>query len=371
MRSFSSPRFLRGPVERSTYPTILDGHRLATGVTYGNFLYGDLGEFRPPESVLGKGLRDQRSAEWFGSVYTSDSFLLGPARVHAGIAFQYFDYLDREAYASPRLEVSYPLGSSETTVLRGVVDHRLQAPGGEDIGLLSQVAYGSVYGPAPARRSLRAESTTKLGLALEHQLSSRTRLSVRLFQENATDQLVRAFLDDGILGGAGHFVVANQGDFRTRGVGVALAQTLGPMEGTVGYTFGKVLAPPIPAPVLAVPSTDTEALPSEPEIHDVTTTLGTSIDSTQTRLQAAYRVIYHSGLMPGVSSALNRGNVDSRFSVQVFQLLPFVGWNGTQWELMVAVRNLFYDDIEKASILDELSVIDAPRRVLGGVTVRF
>jgi hypothetical protein len=75
--------------------------------------------------------------------------------------------------------------------------------------------------------------------------------------------------------------------------------------------------------------------------------------------------------MPGVASTLNGGNVDSRFSVQVFQLLPFVGWNGTQWELMVAVRNLFYDDIEKASILDELSVVDAPRRVLGGVTVRF
>jgi hypothetical protein len=38
---------------------------------------------------------------------------------------------------------------------------------------------------------------------------------------------------------------------------------------------------------------------------------------------------------------------------------------------MVAVRNLFYDDIERASLLDEFAVIDAPRRVLGGVTVRF
>jgi hypothetical protein len=38
---------------------------------------------------------------------------------------------------------------------------------------------------------------------------------------------------------------------------------------------------------------------------------------------------------------------------------------------MVALRNLFYDDIERASMLDEISVIEAPRRVLGGVTVRF
>jgi hypothetical protein len=350
----------------------LGGHRLATGVTYGNFLYGDLGEFRPPESVLGNGLRDQRSAEWFGSVYTSDSFLVGPATVHAGIAFQYFDYLDGASYASPRFDVSFPLGSGERSVLRGVVDRRLQAPGGEDIGLLSQVAYSGVYGPTPARRSLSAESTTQLALGLEHQLSSRTRLAVRMFQENATDQLVRTFLEEGMGGGAGHFAVANQGDFRTRGVGVALAQTLGPIAGSVGYTFGKVLGPAVTTPVLAAPSVNSDqALAAEPEIHDVTTTLGASIDSTQTRLQAAYRVIYHPGLMSGASSSPNRGNVDSRFSVQVFQLLPFVGWNGTQWELMVAVRNLFYDDIEKASILDELSVIDAPRRVLGGVTVRF
>jgi hypothetical protein len=341
----------------------LGPHRLATGVTYGSFLYGDLGGFRPPESVLGRGLRDQRSSEWFGSVYASDSFLVGSATVHTGIAFQYFDYLDQAAHFSPSFEVSLPVGSGETTVLRGIVDYRLQAPGGEDIGLLSQVAYNTVYGPTPARRALRAESTARFGLGLDHQLSHRTRLGVRLFQENARDQLVRYFSEEGARGGAGHFVVANQGDFVTRGIGVALAQTLGPVEGTVGYTFGKVLGAMAPDSAFVVAS--------EPEIHDVTTTLGTSIDSTQTRVQAAYRVIYHPGLMPVPSSSPNGSSIDSRFSVQVFQLLPFVGWNGTQWELMVAVRDLFYEDIEAASILDELSVIDAPRRVLGGVTVRF
>jgi hypothetical protein len=353
----------------------LGGHRLATGVSYGNFLYGDLGEFRPPESVLGKGLRDQRSAEWFGSVYTSDSFLVGSATFHAGITFQYFDYLDRASYASPRFEVSYPLGSGERTVLRGLADRRLQAPGGEDIGLLSRVAYSSVYGPAPAPRSLDAESTARVGLGIEHQLNSNTRVAVRVFQENATDQLVRTFLEDEVSGGAGHFVVSNRGDFRTRGVGVAVNQTLGPMEGSVGYTFGRVLGRNPMTAGFAVPGPagidGDSSFASDPEIHDVTTTLGASIDSTQTRLQAAYRVIYHRGLLLGPDRASGGTNLDSRFSVQVFQLLPFVGWNGTQWELMVAVRDLFYDDIENASILDELSVIDAPRRVLGGVTVRF
>ena len=70
------------------------------------------------------------------------------------------------------------------------------------------------------------------------------------------------------------------------------------------------------------------------------------------------------GFAPGTTK-------DSRFNIQVFQVLPFVGWNGTSWELMVAIRNLFYEDMESTSILDEAAVIEAPRRVLGGVTVRF
>jgi hypothetical protein len=338
----------------------LGGHRIAAGVSYGSFLYGDLEKYRPPESVLGKGFGEGSSAEWFGTVYASDSFLVGPASVQAGLTVQYFDYLGQAAYASPRFEVSYPLG--ERTALQGGVERRLQAPGGEDIGLLSRVAYASVYGPTLERRSFRAESTDRFAIGLEHNLSSRTRLALRLFQENAADQLVRAFLPEGA-SGAGHFLVTNQGDFRTRGVGVALAHARGPVDGSVGYTFGRVVSP------AAAFAGATPASP-DPEIHDVTTTLGTSIDSTQTRLQAAYRVIYHPGLVMAPGSS-NGGALDGRFSVQVFQLLPFVGWNGTQWELMVALRNLFYDDVENASILDELSVVDAPRRVLGGVTVRF
>jgi hypothetical protein len=335
---------------------------MAAGVTYGNFLYGDLDSFRPPESVLDQGLGDRGSAEWFGSVYASDSFIVGPAAVLAGLSFQYFDYLDGTGHLSPRLEVSIPMGSGETTSVHGVVDHRVHAPGGEDLGLLSQVALGPVYGPSPERRDLRPETTARFGIGVEHRLSDRTRVEVRCFQEKTTDQLLRTFLADSVERSGGHFVVANRGDFRTRGIGVALAQTLGPMEGSVGYTFGTVVG---------LTPLASEQPDSSPEIHDVTTTVGTAIDSTQTRLQAAYRMVYHPGLAPGPIGASNRSALDSRFSVQVFQLLPFEGWNGTQWELMVAVRNLFYDDFEKASILDEISVIDAPRRVLGGVTVRF
>ena len=101
----------------------------------------------------------------------------------------------------------------------------------------------------------------------------------------------------------------------------------------------------------------------------MTTVVATSIDRTRTRLQAA--VTSHPTLVPGLEGFATGSTVESRFNFQVYQLLPFAGWNGTQWEVMMAVRNLFYDDIEGASILDEMAVIDAPRRVLGGVSVRF
>jgi hypothetical protein len=97
--------------------------------------------------------------------------------------------------------------------------------------------------------------------------------------------------------------------------------------------------------------------------------LETEIDRTHTRLLAVYRLVSHPSFLPG---DVGEGEqLDSRFNVQVYQMLPFVGWEKTQWELMLAIRNLFYHDLKNATFLDELAVIDSPRRVLGGVTVRF
>lgn len=346
----------------------LSGHTLNAGVTYGNFLYGDLEDFRPPEAALTQrsvGAAGQRSTEWFGSVYASDSFAIGSAAINAGVAYEYFGFLSKSGYAAPRVSLAQPLGETGRTVVTGAVDYRVLAPGGEDIGLLSRVAYGDVYGPSQRAGSLlRAETTARFQLGLERQITNRTRIAVRMFQENAHDQLVKVYKKETLAGaGAGHFTVGNKGDFRTRGVGLKVTQSFGAMEGAVGYTFGKGSA--TAHRMLGAPALTDE------EIHDVTTMVATSIDRTRTRLTAAYRFVSHptfaasrDGFAPGTTQ-------DSRFNVQVFQVLPFVGWNGTSWELMVAVRNLFYGDIENASVLDEIAVIDAPRRVLGGVTVRF
>ena len=61
----------------------------------------------------------------------------------------------------------------------------------------------------------------------------------------------------------------------------------------------------------------------------------------------------------------------ARFDVQVNQSLPFLNFSGAQWEMLVAVRSLFRDDLLDASVYDELLVMRSPKRVVGGVTVRF
>jgi hypothetical protein len=60
-----------------------------------------------------------------------------------------------------------------------------------------------------------------------------------------------------------------------------------------------------------------------------------------------------------------------RFNVQVNQGLPFLQVMNANWEMVVAVTNLFRDDIGDSSVYDQLFVVDPPKRVLGGVTMRF
>ena len=57
--------------------------------------------------------------------------------------------------------------------------------------------------------------------------------------------------------------------------------------------------------------------------------------------------------------------------MQVSQRLPFLSATGADWKLVVAVRNLFRDGEAVGSIYDELLVIRPPKRVVGGVLVKF
>ena len=67
-----------------------------------------------------------------------------------------------------------------------------------------------------------------------------------------------------------------------------------------------------------------------------------------------------------------RGSATStRFDVQLTQGLPFLApLTRADWELLLAVRNMFYE-ASQAGFLDELAVQDPPTRVVGGISVKF
>jgi len=105
---------------------------------------------------------------------------------------------------------------------------------------------------------------------------------------------------------------------------------------------------------------------SSEDIHDITTSVRTNIPETATRFFFIYRV----NTAFTRSTDLNRPGMDARFDVQVNQALPFAV-AGTQWEVLVGLRNLFRDSNDPASIYDELLVVRPPKRVIGGFLVKF
>jgi hypothetical protein len=103
-------------------------------------------------------------------------------------------------------------------------------------------------------------------------------------------------------------------------------------------------------------------------LHDLTTTLETEVPITETRVFALYRINtgYAGDRLADLESA-----PDARFDVQVTQSLPFMNFSSAQWEMLIGVRNLFRDIVDEASTYDELLVVRPPKRIVGGLTLRF
>jgi hypothetical protein len=103
--------------------------------------------------------------------------------------------------------------------------------------------------------------------------------------------------------------------------------------------------------------------------HDFAARVETVIEGTDTRLIAFYRL---NRLTPGSEGEVAPAALtNTRFDVQLSQGLPFLGsLTRADWDFLVAVRNLFYETSEGA-LLDEVTVTNPPKRVLGGISVRF
>jgi hypothetical protein len=163
--------------------------------------------------------------------------------------------------------------------------------------------------------------------------------------------------------------VANAGGLDAEGWGVRLQSAPSQrVRGSVDYSVtraewvsrGDMAAIAVWAPSAIRPRTE--------DVHDLTTSIETDVPHTATRVFLLYKI----------NNAFARGGdptqtaVDYRFDVQVNQALPFMPFSSAaRWEVLVGLRNLFRDANNAGSIYDELLVVRPPKRVIGGVLIRF
>ena len=104
---------------------------------------------------------------------------------------------------------------------------------------------------------------------------------------------------------------------------------------------------------------------ADERLHDLTTAIEAQIPRTSTRFLALYKL--NSGFA-GDPHVLQ--SADARFDMQLRQGLPFINGAG-DWEMLVGVRSLFRTSFDDRSFYDELLVVRPPKRVMGGLQVRF
>ena len=178
---------------------------------------------------------------------------------------------------------------------------------------------------------------------------------------------------DGPAEALGHYYVGTVGDANIDGVGLSVSHALtANVRGSVEYSFATAQwtdGPPRADAIQLARFTPAVLPTSEREhIHDLMTSIETEVPQTATRVVLFYRV--NNAFVKAEGAEEVRG-LDGRFELQVNQSLPFMNFMRSQWEMLVAVRNMFNETLPGASIYNEILVVRPPKRLVGGLTVRF
>lgn len=197
-------------------------------------------------------------------------------------------------------------------------------------------------------------------------------MSLRGFGQRVDDQLVEMF-NVGLPGRAerslGHYFVGTAGDIDARGWGVRMSQEVpGYVRGAIEYTVATAYWVPS-ADGSVVRTVRAARLTSRENVYDLQTFVEATIPQTATRVYAKYRV--NTAFWSDEPDALGRSNANARFNVRVNQSLPFLRFSNADWEMLVDVRNMFREAEAEASIYDEALAIRAPKRIVGGLLVKF
>jgi hypothetical protein len=308
-----------------------------------------------------------------GEIYGSDRWTVSPTfALDYGARYAHYDYLRHRSLLSPR--VGFTVTPFTNTRVIADVAQRMLAPGAEEF--LPAATVGPWLPPERTFTPLegehfRVERARFFDVGVEHEFNSAYVLGVRRFQQRVDNQMVTLF-GLPVSGGPsspGHYSVANAGALDAEGWAVRLSTVPSRrIRGSVDYSVSRaqwVARGDMAAIAFWAPAA---IRPKNEDIHDLTTSLETDVPQTATRVFILYKI----------NNAFARGDdpthaaLDYRFDVQVNQALPFMPFSSAaRWEVLVGLRNLFRDPSDAGSLYDELLVVRPPKRVIGGVLVRF
>lgn len=299
-------------------------------------------------------------------------------RVRPGLELDYglrldrYDYVAGKGFVSPRIGGRMSIGSR--AFVTGLVSSAVIAPGANEF--LPPPASGPWLPPertfAPLVGSrFRPERIRRYEAGIEREfgmIGQSQTVGVRWFRETTRNQMATMFgLENS--GGVGHYFVATPGNVSVEGFALRLSgQFTSRVKASMDYSLSRArwdFGWQARAIRHAMPSA---VRPGQEQLHDLTSTLEASISETQTNVSVAYRLnsAFTQQGADGIAPIF-----DGRFDVQVRQGLPYQPISGGRIDLMVSVSNLFRDPRNAGSYFDELLTVRTPRRVLGGVQVRF
>jgi hypothetical protein len=171
----------------------------------------------------------------------------------------------------------------------------------------------------------------------------------------------------------GHYYVTNVGAVDASGVSAGVHTALASrVHGSVEYTLTQARLTASESDNLAylLVFAPSAVRPGVERIHDIATTIEADVPETSTRVVVLYRMS-NAFAHPAVPTGGQTPSIDTRFDVQVRQSLPFMDFSSAKWEMLVAVRNFFRETAADQSVYDELLVVRPPKRIVGGLTLKF
>jgi hypothetical protein len=259
-----------------------------------------------------------------------------------------------------------------------MLSSRATAPGAEEfmpriengIWLPPQRTFSSLVAGQP----FEAERTAHAEVEMERDIASAT-VTMRAFRQHVDDQLATLFGINmtGMPPAIGHYYLTNVGAVDASGISAGVRAALANrVHGSVEYTLtqARLTAPDNDNLAYLLVFAPSAVRPGAERIHDVATTIETDVPETSTRVIVLYRMsnaFAHAPLPTGVQAP----SIDTRFDVQVRQSLPFMDFSSAKWEMLVAVRNFFRETAADQSVYDELLVVRPPKRIVGGLTLKF